>query len=46
MSAYHASTAPILDYYRQKNILSTVDAMQKIDQVQQQIDESIYSRIF
>ncbi len=45
MSAYHQQTAPILDYYRQKNILNTIDAMQGIKNVTQQIDEKLYSRI-
>ena len=45
MQAYHASTAPILNYYQQKHILKTIDAMQKIQQVTQQIDEAIYRNI-
>lgn len=46
MQAYHGQTAPILDYYKQKNILKTIDAMAEIGNVKQQIHESIYSRIF
>ena len=46
MSAYHGQTAPILDYYKQKNILKTIDAMAPIQNVQQQIHESIYNRMF
>ncbi|CDW81498.1 adenylate kinase b-like [Stylonychia lemnae] len=45
MGAYHGLTAPILDYYRQKNILKTIDAMAEISQVGQQIHESIYNKI-
>jgi adenylate kinase len=45
MSAYHGQTAPILDYYRQKNILKTIDAMAEIGQVGQQIHQSIYNKI-
>jgi len=33
MTAYHNQTAPILDYYRSKNILQTIDAMQGIRDV-------------
>eukprot|EP00347_Sterkiella_histriomuscorum_P010621 403375566 len=46
MSAYHGQTAPILEYYRNKNILNTIDAMAEIGNVKQQIHESIYSRMF
>jgi len=33
MASYHSSTAPILDYYKARNILTTVDAMQSIKNV-------------
>ena len=46
LSIYHQTTKPILQYYQKKNILASIDAMQKIDKVQQQIDESIHHRIF
>ena len=46
LTAYHTSTAPILSYYQQRNILHSIDAMQKIDKVQQSIDETIHQRIF
>ena len=46
MGAYHAQTAPILEYYRSKNILNSLDAMAPIQTVQQQIHDSIYNRIF
>lgn len=45
MAAYHNQTAPILDYYRQKNILKSIDAMAQIDQVKTQIHSSIYNNI-
>lgn len=46
MTEYHNQTSPILDYYRQKNILKTIDAMNSIPNVQQQIHEAVYQRIF
>ena len=46
MQAYHGQTAPILDYYRNKNILYTINAMASINEVEQQIHESIYNKIF
>ena len=45
MNAYHQQTAPILDYYKQKNVLSAIDAMQGIKDVTQQIDFSLYNKI-
>ena len=33
LKAYHEQTSPILGYYKQKNVLLTVDAMQKMDVV-------------
>jgi adenylate kinase len=33
LNAYHAQTAPLLPYYRNKGILKQVDGMAKIDQV-------------
>lgn len=46
MSQYHSQTAPILDYYRNKNILKTIDAMANIEKVQQQIHEAVYNKLF
>ena len=37
LEAYHAQTAPILPYYREKGILKTVDGMAPIDSVTSQI---------
>ena len=45
MASYHKSTSPILDYYRQKHILASVNAMDKIDNVWQQIHKSVYEKI-
>jgi adenylate kinase len=33
MASYHSQTAPILDYYKQRNILATLDAMASIGNV-------------
>jgi adenylate kinase len=38
LAAYHAQTAPILPYYRDKGILEAVDGMAEIDEVTRQID--------
>ena len=45
MSAYHSQTAPILQYYQQRSILQSIDAMQKIGQVTTQLDEILYKSI-
>lgn len=41
MNAYHTQTEPILQYYKSKNILSTVNANQQIDQVWRDITGSL-----
>jgi len=38
LEAYHAQTAPILPYYRERGVLRTVDGMQDIDEVAGQIE--------
>ncbi|MEP4189523.1 MAG: adenylate kinase, partial [Sneathiella sp.] len=38
LKAYHAQTAPLLPYYRDKGILKQVDGMAEIDEVTQQIE--------
>ncbi len=38
LEAYHAQTAPILPYYRERGILKAVDGMQDIDAVTGQIE--------
>ena len=42
LTAYHNQTSPILEYYRQKNILHTVDAMAKMDVVRNDIHKSLF----
>lgn len=39
LSAYHAQTAPIIPYYRDKGILLQVDGMAEIDEVTRQIEK-------
>ncbi len=38
LKAYHAQTAPLLPYYRDKGILKQVDGMAEIDEVTRQIE--------
>ena len=38
IAAYHTETAPLLPYYRAKDILATVDGMADIDEVTRQIE--------
>jgi adenylate kinase len=45
MQAYHSQTAPILNYYSQRNILNTINAMAPISTVRQHIDEALYRNI-
>ena len=45
MSSYHSQTAPILDYYRQHRVLSSIDAMQSISKVSSLIDDAIYNQM-
>ena len=33
LQAYHAQTAPLVDYYRSKNLLRSVDGMMPMDEV-------------
>lgn len=37
LKVYHANTAPILPYYKEKNKLVTIDGMQSIDKVSEDI---------
>jgi adenylate kinase len=39
LEAYHAQTAPLLPYYRNKGLLSVVDGMAEIDQVTAEVFE-------
>jgi adenylate kinase len=41
LAAYHAQTAPIIPYYRDKNTLKSVDGMADIDEVTKQIQMSL-----
>lgn len=43
LSAYHAETAPLVQYYDRAGILGTVDAMQDIVMVNQRLNELISS---
>lgn len=42
MKSYHTQTAPILDYYKKRQILHSLNATAPIGEVQQQIDDAIY----
>ena len=41
LEAYHAQTAPLLPYYKQKSVLTSVDGMADIEEVTRQIDAII-----
>jgi adenylate kinase len=41
LEAYHAQTAPLLPYYRERSLLSVVDGMAAIDQVTAQVIEKL-----
>lgn len=43
LRAYHAQTAPLLPYFRQKGVLRSVDGMKSIDEVTAEIEEIIES---
>jgi adenylate kinase len=43
LKVYHDNTAPLLPYYREKQILKQVDGMQGIDAVSRQINEVLDS---
>ena len=44
MKSYHGSTAPILDYYKKKNLLLSVNAMGKMNTVKSDILNGLYDR--
>lgn len=46
LDAYHKQTTPILDYYNKKNLVKTLDAMDKIDNVWQDIHKDVYSGLY
>jgi len=41
LQAYHAQTAPILPYYRDRGILKAVDGMAEIDEVTRQLEAAL-----
>lgn len=41
LGAYHAQTAPLLPYYRERGVLSEVDGMDEVDAVTRQINNII-----
>ena len=41
LEAYHAQTAPLLPYYRERGLLRTVDGMAEIDEVTDEIFTTI-----
>eukprot|EP00345_Euplotes_harpa_P015268 CAMPEP_0168334392 /NCGR_PEP_ID=MMETSP0213-20121227/10238_1 /TAXON_ID=151035 /ORGANISM="Euplotes harpa, Strain FSP1.4" /LENGTH=244 /DNA_ID=CAMNT_0008339023 /DNA_START=21 /DNA_END=755 /DNA_ORIENTATION=- len=45
MESYHKSTSPILEYYSKKGLLKTVDAMQPIGSVWDEVHSTIHSKI-
>jgi adenylate kinase len=44
LTAYHGQTAPLIDYYRAKGSLRTVDGMPPIDQVSEAIERLLSGR--
>jgi adenylate kinase len=44
LEAYHDQTAPLLPYYRNRGVLMTVDGMAEIDQVTEDVFETIHRR--
>merc|ERR1719224_187742 len=44
LNGYHKETAPILGYYKEKNVLFTVDAMQKMPVVQTAIHAALFDK--
>jgi adenylate kinase len=46
LDQYHQQTAPILKYYEAKQKLASVNAMSKMDQVWQQIQDDLHKNIY
>ena len=44
MSAYHEQTSPILDFYKKKNVLFTINAMGKMPQVKADIHAGLFDQ--
>ena len=45
MASYHKSTAPILDYYKQRGTLRTLNATAPIKEVESQINTALYANM-
>ena len=45
MATYHKMTVPILEYYKNKNMLTTLNASASISDVSGQIDQALYSKM-
>ena len=45
MKSYNEKTVPILDYYKSKNMLATLNASAPIKDVSNQIDESLFAKM-
>ena len=45
MASYHKSTTPILDYYRGRNVLFTLNATATIPEVEAQISHSLFTKM-
>jgi len=41
---YHEQTAPLIEYYRQKGVLKSIDGMADVDEVSKQIEEVLKQR--
>jgi len=41
MSVYHAQTAPLVEYYRQRGILAEVDGLGSVEEVAKRIEEAL-----
>jgi len=44
LQAYHKQTSPILEYYKNQNKLISVDAMQQMDKVQDDIFKGLFEK--
>jgi len=45
MGSYHSQTSPILDYYRSRNVLATLNATQSIPKVEAEIESALFSKM-
>jgi adenylate kinase len=44
IDAYREQTAPLIDYYRSRNVLKSVDGLQPVDAVTEQIFQAMERR--